>query len=410
MLSPLSCDPGARLSTPFKPLAVAVGMMLGMAASGAAWADISDTLHPFVSVTRSYDANLFRYAEQAPIADADRDDTLTQTQVGISIDRPLGRQKLTGAFKVSKVAFDRYDMLDYTGKDFSANLDWMLGSHLDGRVGATYGQTLTSFSDFRQAARSLQVQRREYFEGGWRFHPSWRVRTGYSNQKVSYDLQAQKFNDRTEDSKSVGIDYLASSGSKVGLQFGRVTGRYDNHFLAAGVPIDDGYTQDELKVNVQWIFSATSQFQMLAGRAERKHTYFTRRDSSGLNGRAVFNWSMLRRLNMTASAWREYASVDSNEVSNSFNKGVSLNAQWELTGKISADASARRERRDFIAIPGVTSALQLNDDNKNYSAGISYAPLKQLRLYVGGFRETRDGSRTNSYRTHGMSLSARAQF
>ncbi len=410
MLSSLFSNPGARWATPATPVAAAVGVLLGMAASGAAHAEISDTIHPFVSVTRSYDANLLRYADNSPVPQDQRSDYLTQTMAGLSVDQPISRQRLTGQFKVSKVAFDRYDILDYTGKDFNADLEWHIGNNLDGHVGGAYAQSLTSFADFRQTARNLQVQRRENFDGGWRFHPSWRVRAGWSTQKFTYDLPAQKFNNRTEDYNNVGLDYIASTGSRVGLQVGRAKGRYDNHFLANGQPIDDSYTQDEVKLNVQWIFSATSQFQMLAGRVERKHNFFAARDSSGLNGRGTFNWSMLRRLRMTATAWREYAAVDSNEVSNSFNKGGSLNAQWELTGKMSADFSARRERRDFIAIPGVTTFTRLDDDTKSYNAGLSYAPVTPVRLYLSAFRENRSGAASNTFRSHGVSLSARVQF
>lgn len=408
MSSSLYRDSGRRWATPAKPLAAALAAGCALLA-GTAQAQLSDTLHPFAAVTRTYDSNLLRYADDAPVTD-ERSDTLTQSQVGISLERPIGRQKLTGQFKVSKVAFDHYSMLDYTGRDFNAELEWHLGNHLDGRLGGSYLRTLTSFADFHQAARNIQVQEREFFDGGWRFHPSWRVRAGWSTQDFSYDLPAQQFNNRTEDSKNVGLDYLASSGSRIGLQVGRVTGRYDNHILANGAPIDDGYHQDEIKLNVQWLFSATSQFQMLAGHVNRKQTYFTRRDSSGLNGRATFNWSMLRRLRMTATAWREYAAVDSNEVSNSFNKGASLSAQWELTGKISADLSARRERRDFIVIPGVTRFNQMDDDTKSYNVGLNYAPLQAVRLYLGGFRETRSGSLNNSFHSHGVSLNARVQF
>nr|WP_315252971.1 XrtB/PEP-CTERM-associated polysaccharide biosynthesis outer membrane protein EpsL [uncultured Duganella sp.] len=410
MLSSLYGDLGARRVVPTKPLAAALGVWLGMAIGGAAQAEISDTIHPFVGITRSYDANLLRYADSAQVPEDQRSDSLTQTQAGFNLERPIGRQKLTGQFKVSKVAFDRYDMLDYTGRDFNAELEWHLGNHLDGRLGGSYARSLTSFNDFHEAARNLQVQHREFFDGGWRFHPDWRVRAGWSSQKFRYDLPVQQFNNRTEDGQNIGLDYLASSGSRIGLQIGRATGRYDNHFLTGGVPIDDGYTQDELKLNVQWLFSATSQFQMLAGRVDRKHSYFSKRDSSGFNGRATFNWSMLRRLRMTATAWREYAAVDSNEVSNSFNKGGSLNAQWELSGKLNADLTARRERRDFIVIPGVTSFTSMDDDTKSYSAGLSYQPLPSLRVSLSGFRDTRTGRQSNSYHSHGVSLGVRAQF
>ncbi|MBV6319959.1 XrtB/PEP-CTERM-associated polysaccharide biosynthesis outer membrane protein EpsL [Duganella violaceipulchra] len=385
-------------------------VVLGVACVAPARAELSDTIHPFAAVSRNYDANLFRLPDGAAGAGGERDDTTTQYRGGVVFERPLGRQLLTGRVEASRVAFARNDSLDYNGKDAAADLAWMLGNHLDGHLGVTYAQTLTSFSDFHISEQNLRVQRREYVDGGWRLHPSWRVHGAYSTQKSTYSLAAQKFNDRTEDDASVGLDYLASSGSRVGLQVGRQKGAYPNHLLLGFIPIDDSYTQNDVKLNVQWIFSATSQFQMLAGRARRTHNFLDTRDASGVNGSASFNWSMLRKLRMNSSVWRRFTAVESTSVSNSINTGALLTGDWELTGKTAATFSARQEKRDFIVIPGVTALRSLDDRTRNVSAGLSYQPTQQIQLALNLFRETRSGNELTNYHTHGTSFSASVQF
>lgn len=373
-------------------------------------AGISDTIHPYLAVTRSHDANLFRLDDKATGFVGERGDDLTQTQYGVLVDLPISRQRLTGQIKQSRVKFSHYKELDYSGKDYLADLEWHIGNHLEGHAGAVYAQTLTSFSDFHSVERNLRVQRREYVDGGWRFHPSYRVRAAASSQKFSYDLPAQRFNNRTEDQVDLGFDYLPSSGSRFGLQASQIKAKYPNQRFVAGALIDDGYTQNELKANIYWLFSATSQFTMLAGWAERKHVYFAERDTSGLNGRATMNWSMLRKLRMQASVWREFAPVESNFVSNSLNKGASFNTTWDATAKIGVTAAVRRDKRDFSTLEGRIAPPNLHDKSRNASLGVNYAPLQSVRLSANVFHETRSGNASTNYRTHGAAVSASIQF
>lgn len=148
----------------------------GAACSLPAGAAISDTISPFIATSYSYDDNLFRIDDNVPGFDGQRSDTSRQVQAGFRINRPIGRQLLTGQVKWSRVYFDHFDQLDYTGKDYLADLEWHIANHLEGHLGASYAQTLTPFSDLRSSERNLRTIRREYANGGWRFHPSWRVR------------------------------------------------------------------------------------------------------------------------------------------------------------------------------------------------------------------------------------------
>lgn len=394
----------------YKPLPrrLAMAVAITTAMAGAAHAAISDTIHPVVAVTRSHDDNLFRLDDSTPIGQ--RSDNITSTDLGVLLDLPISRQRLTAQAKASRVKFDHYDQLDYSGKDVAADLEWHVGNHLEGHAGASYAQTLTSFIDNHALERNLRVQRRSHVDGGWRFHPSYRVRAAASRQKSSYDLLSQQYNNRTEDQFDLGFDYLPASGSRFGVQASRVRGKYPNHRTLGGAAIDDSYTQHELKANVLWAFSATSQFTMLAGWAERKHPFFTERDTSGLNGRASMNWSMLRKLTMSASTWREFAAVESTVFNNSINKGVSLNAGWDVSSKVSATASVRREKRDFSTLEGRLAAPGLHDTTRNAALGLAWTPLPALRLTSNLFHEVRSGNATSHYRANGLAAGASFQF
>lgn len=381
-------------------------------AAGAAHADISDTIKPFVQLAYSYDDNLLRLPENTP-PDFQRSDRSTQAIAGFLLDRPIGRQKLTGQAKLSRVTFDHYDQLDYNGKDFSLDWAWVLGNHLDGNIGGSYAQTLTPFNDFHSDDRNLRTQRREYINGGWRFHPSWRVRAGFQRYKYNYELPAQSINDRTEDLSEAGIDYLAASGSKVGIVLRRLKGNYLNERRLGTAFLDEGYTQDELKANVSWLYSDITQLTVLAGYAKRKHDQFTERDASGANGRVTLTWKPRVKLRFQADAWREFSAVESTFISNSLNRGGSVAGNWEITSKVSANAAFRREKRRFEPLGNVVFTGGDSDSTRNTSAGLQYMPTRNIQLNLSGFHERRSGAPlvgTGSFKAKGVSVSATAQF
>ncbi|WP_229418603.1 XrtB/PEP-CTERM-associated polysaccharide biosynthesis outer membrane protein EpsL [Pseudoduganella flava] len=374
-------------------------------------AEISDTIHPFVALGYTYDDNLLRLPDNYPVEQ--RSDRARQAQAGIVVERDISRQRLTATAKVSRVSFDHYTQLDYNGKDFKADLAWQLGNRFSGNLGGSYVETLTPFTDYNSDERNLRTTRREYLSGKWRFHPSWQARAGFTRTKHEYELLAQRVNNRTEDVSEVGGDYLAASGSQIGLVARRLKGSYENPRFIGGIALDDNYTQDELKANINWRISGVTYVQVLAGYAKRKHERSSSRDSSGANGRASVTWAPLGKVKFTGEVWREFAAVESFIVSNSLNKGGSLGATWDISAKLQASASVRRETRDFEQFPGIGFTGQTSDRATSGQLGLTYSPTLRTQLSVSAFREKRDGSQlagTNDYRANGVSINGSVQF
>lgn len=391
----------------------ALGLLIGMLASAPAWADMSDTLHPFASLSYNYDDNLLRLPDQTPGFTGARSDTIRQLQAGLSFERPVGRQVFSGQAKTSRVNFDHYTDLNYNAKDVSAVWQWRFLEHFDGHLGGSYAQTLTPFTDNHTSERNLRVQRREYFDANWRLQARWQVHGGFSRNRFSYDLAAQRFNDRTEDQSELGVDFLPASGSRIGLVARELKGKYPNSRTFGNIKLDDGYKQSELKANIFWNFSGVTQVQLLAGRAHREHNFYTSRDSSGLDGRVTAYWNPTGRLQFTAAGWREYAAVESSLLNTSQNRGVSLKANWDFSAKIRLEASAQRQRRSFDAIGGVALPIDTSDHGSSASLGLTYVPQRFVQLNGNVFTERRTGSAylgNGSYRAQGMSISATAQF
>nr|WP_315401248.1 XrtB/PEP-CTERM-associated polysaccharide biosynthesis outer membrane protein EpsL [uncultured Duganella sp.] len=378
---------------------------------------LSDTLHPFVTVGYTHEENLMRLSDdERDRVDGGGSDNVRSVAVGVALERPIGRQLLTGSARVSRVSYDHFSQFDYNGSDAAGDLAWALGNHWGGHAGASYGKTLVPFGDNRSTERNLRTQRRLYGDAAWTFHPSWRLVASYSNTDYDYELDAQRYNNRSERLVAAGFDYLATSGSTFGMQFRRLSGRYDNDRAGAGVLFDNNYTQDEQKLNINWLVTPSTRLLFLGGFVQRKHEFMNSRDDSGANGRLIASWDARARLRFNGQLWREFSATEGTIINSALSTGASLGATWDVTAKISVDAQGKRDRRRFDTIAGVTSGLApgaLNDTTRTVSAGLTYRPRPTIELALRAFRDSRTGSPpagTVSYTANGASFTASAQF
>jgi exopolysaccharide biosynthesis operon protein EpsL len=389
-------------------------MLVGAAyAAPASAALISDNIRPYVQVAYLYDDNLLRL-DDGQSRDGQRSDQYRQSIAGIQIDQEIGRQVLSLDAHASRVAFDHFDEYDYTGKDARGLLTWQLGNQVSGHAGASYSQTLAPFADFNNTnfvERNLRVQRRAYVDANWLFHPRWQVHGGYTSEQFRYDLSFQRYNNRDDKTAEAGVDYLTPSGSRSGLVARRIKGEYPDGFLF-GTLVSDDYTQNEVKLNVYWRYSAITQLQLLVGRAKREHAVYGTRDQSGTNGRLVAYWNPTVKLKFTGAAWREFASVEGSTINSSLNKGASLDVSWEATSKTKLSGQMRKENRDFNTI---NAAVVTDPHDSTTSAGLTltYMPIPLAEIDVGLTHSKRNGNfvvGSGNYKSNSVSISAQISF
>lgn len=391
---------------------LALPFIIGGLYAPFAQAQISDTLTPFASAVVSYDDNLLR-RDTAVVGNENASDTFRSAVVGVGIDRLIGRQYLTGNLRTSKVTFNRFSELDYTGKDGALDLDWKLARTLSGHVGAKYSESLASFADFQVTARNLRVQKKQYGNIAWRLHPSWQLRAGYTSEDFDFDLPSQQYNNRTEDTVETGFDYLDSSGSTFGMLVRQVDGKYPTQALNNGVLIDNGFKQDEVKLNVSWNVSGISQLIFVGGWVQREVNSSAVRKKSGTNGRLIANWNKFSAVQLTGMVWREFGAAEGVVVNTALSTGQSVNAKWAATSKIEVNAGYRNEKREFRPLPGLINITGLSDTTKVANVSVSYKPLRNLSLELSAFHTKRDGStaaRTSSFRAKGAALNATVSF
>lgn len=406
-------NPRFRPGRPALACAPAVTLALAGLCHLPAGAGPLEPLHLVGGFGYFHDDNLFRLSEDRPAFDGQRSDSARLATVGLVLDKSYSRQRLQMQARLTRVAFDHFSQLDYDGKDVLANLDWQIGNRLDGTAGASYAQTLAPYTDLYSRERNLRVQRRQFIDGGYRLHPSWRLRGSAARDKYTYELSAQRFNNRTEDAFEAGIDYLPRSGSTVGLVARRVEGKYLNQRVLFGERLDDSFEQTELKARINWKVTKISTISALAGYARRRHAFSGPDDASGFNGRVGASLQPRAKLRLNGSLWREFSAIESTLVSFSQNRGASAGFTWDATSKLKVDGNFSRERRAYEARLQSQSARDLSDTLGSGTLTGTWAPRQYFQMSTSFSHQRRRGAEflgNGDFKANTLSLNANAQF
>ena len=360
--------------------------------SAAAATSPEEGMQLLAGIGWAYDDNLLRQADGAPAFDGQRSDSYRTLEAGVVYNKRISRQRIAATAKVSKVAFDHFDQLDYDGRDLQATWFWELGSQFEGHLKGLYIQTLAPYTDFNSDQRNLRQQRHQEFDAGWNLHPSWKVRVGAVRDKATYELALQRFNNRTEKTFETELLYQPKSGSAIGLVARRVKGNYPYRRPFISSVLTDDFTQDELKLRVNWLASGSTTIQGLAGYVRREQPSYGEGATSGVNGRVSAFYTPGGKISYNAAVWREFAPIESPFVSYTLNKGASIGATWIASAKVTVEANAIHERRSYTARGDFAGADALRDAIRSASVRAVWQVRPKVQVVAACVHQARSGS------------------
>jgi exopolysaccharide biosynthesis operon protein EpsL len=394
-----------------RPLALLSCIVIAAAAN----AGPDDALHLYAGLGYGHDDNLLRVPDNFPGFGNTRADSWWEREGGLIFDKTYSLQRISLIAKLSKYDFDHFKQLNYDGKDIQANWYWQVGNHLQGKIGATYEQTLAPYTDFASDQRNLRRSRSRYAEGTWRFHSAWQVRAGFQRDVYAYELEGERYNNRSEDTSELELDYIARSNSTVGLVARRVKGHYPYPRPIGVFLLNDDFTQDELKARVKWNVTGSSSIDALIGYTRRDQPSYGPGKTSGAAGRINLTHQPVGKMTYTASVWRDFAPLESTLVSYTLNNGAAVGAQWDATAKIRVNADFSAERRSYNTRRALNpiGTSDLRDSIRTGSLRATWTPRPLLQVTAGAAHQSRSGSvliGTGSFKSNSLTLSANAQF
>jgi exopolysaccharide biosynthesis operon protein EpsL len=379
----------------------------------------ADVLSPYIGYSYTRDDNVLGI-QSGPGTDAgsgaatgDQSDTTRRVLAGLNVRKRISRQVLSARLDFVRASYDKLSGLDHTSKDLIANWNWHVGNRFEGNLGTSYLNELMPFSNFPSRERNMRTQRRDFVEGGWLIHPSWRLRTGFSRDQLKYEQETQNAGDRNETMAEVGVDYLARSGSIAGVQLRHTRGDLPNPQQFGTLLVDNSYDQQEVKAKINWLLTGKTQVLFLGGLVQRKHDVFPARDYSGLNARLIANWKATGKTSLNAGVWREIGALDDLTASYTLNQGFHVGARWDMTSKLRLDGLAKRESSDYSGTAAMASlqSIDRKDIFNTASLKLTYRATDKLQLTAMLYRKDRRSNiEGNNYPNSGITISSRYDF
>jgi exopolysaccharide biosynthesis operon protein EpsL len=375
-------------------------------------ADQPDTWQPYAGATYAYDDNLFRIPTSQSNGSPTSDTSWTR-EAGLAFDRVYSRQHITANIDVSKTTFDRFNFIDYDGKDAAVNWNWGVTNDFTGNIGIIYSQSLTPFTQFHLAELNLRDQKIENVDGTWHLTPSWQIFGSLNNYELNYDLLSQQPGNREIHTDNVGFNYVSAQGNTIGLVAQREEGVFPVEQLIGPYFINNNYTQDELRGSLDWMISGLTHIEFLGGWARRSYGEFAERDVSGPSVRLLATYIATGKTNINMNVWRDIDESDNLTIQYSIDKGVSITPIWDALPRVRVQAMLKRETFDYTNSTLTLSPLQLNriDTMRDESLSAEYTPLRKLQASLVVYADQLNSTiSSNNYRDKGLMLNVHASF
>lgn len=374
----------------FVPTCVAAACFLvSVGFSRAAWAEQRNVIEPFVGYSVAYESNLFKKEKESS------SDVLQRLDAGVLVEKKLGLQRISGSLSTQRALYSTHSELDYTGRNLAMNWAWSTTPRITGNLGFSNQKTLTPFVN-NQTGRDLRVRKSFYVDGGWLFHPSWRVWASHSHNELDYELLTSQNLDRNEDTGALGLDYVLASGNTVGLQVDRTRG-----YFPSLISRSENYIQNGVQAKVVWGATEKTKFEFLGGMERRSYDDPLGQDFSGLQLKTSLTLHPTAKTDVVFSVWRDASAYDGLTTQYTVNKGISVTPGWDLTAKLRLQGFLRAESREGS-----------RTDHLNYSSlGFVYVPVSKLRLNLEMYRDHRSSTDENyRYTSRGIAFQSRYQF
>lgn len=394
-----------------------------------------DTFRPFVSGAYFYDDNLFRLDKnEAP--DLKRSDRYALLSAGLDVDWKPGRQHVVMNASKTLIRYDRYDYLDFDGKELKAVWNWRVGNHVSGNLGASKVTSQSSFADIGRVNNKVDRERR-FGRAEWEFHPRWRIGAGVAtmdNSNSDPSLFSQSF---TQDSYDVLLTHLTPKGSKLQARVRWTDSDYPtmkllslHPFLPVVAVADNSYEQTEYTLLADWRFSAKLVLRGEAGWVDRTYTnalkgsyapyepwlepyerlLVDRPDYSGFNGRLTADWYATAKTLLSASVYQELGGATDINASSVLKRGASLMGVWLIREKWRLNGEASYENRDFRG-DMEAGTVQTEDDTSSLTLSLNYVPIRPVSMDFGVRTGRRDSNRfAGDYTYNSVFFSVRGDF
>ncbi len=333
-------------------------------------------------------------------ADEQSGDWVSGTEVRGAVDQTLGRERVQATAAVDLNRYKEFKERNSTSYAAKGEFDWSTIGDLSGALGADsrrrnyfYGFDGETLSDAKNMQSDNHVFARAQLGGVGR----WTIFTGFDANHRDYSEATFKANEERQWSWNGGTSYATSPDLQFGVTGQYVRGEYPHFDVGGG---KSQFSLRSIDLTTKWQVSAATSLNATAGYTSQHSDQ--QPDNNYFNGSLDWTWTPPSRFRVQLGLVRDSNSdtgqggiVTTNISGRSINNVAHLEVGYELSSRISLDASARYTDRDYsnaILPAGETSTpARLNGHNRTTQVGLRarYQVSRIADLSCGFSREVR---------------------
>ncbi|MDZ4211810.1 MAG: hypothetical protein U1C59_08855, partial [Methylotenera sp.] len=217
-------------------------------------------IKPYVNASINYDDNLFRFSSseqaKATFGSSNTSDVVKRVDLGVVVNLRLSRQLVTLSSSINESRYDRFDILNNTGKSNKLNWSWRLGNDLYGEVSASENEAISGFNEINKRVKNLRTTSRQLANINWNLQPSWTLSATREYGKSENELSSLNALNREDDIYEAGIRYQNQRGTQLGVAYRVSDSTFPNRSGFEQVFYGDESSKKEIVVNAVWLPSA----------------------------------------------------------------------------------------------------------------------------------------------------------
>ena len=367
---------------------MALGALL--LAPGHASAFYSDQVELWASQNVTHDSNVLRlsqHVDPASLGAQQLGDTFFTTKIGIAADLPVSLQRFQAAYTWQTTRFHQFKNLDFNGHLATLGWQWVIDHRFDGTMGYNDSKGLASFSNIQRNAQDLVTTRQAFASGNWKMTPTWRATARLDWGKSEHSDALRSVNNIEAVSAELALAYITQQDNTVAGAVRAEHGKRPPTADLGGLAINNTYRQTGAGVTTAWVFTPHSRFDGNIFLVHRAYDEDTRRNFSGVTGRALYTWTPTPKVTVVGAVFRNIGPAEDVTTAFVLATGAYVRPRWDITEKMSLQGNVEYERWDYRgdALLGGNFSNRL----RAYGVGLMYKPTRKSLVNAGLNRETR---------------------
>jgi hypothetical protein len=253
-------------------------------------------------------------------------------------------------------------------------------------VGYARSKRLIDLGEVDTPTREMITEERAVVDGGYRFHPNWRIFAGFEHRRSKRDFDEIEWLNAT--SFTTSLTYRTPLASEVGALVRATRGEARVEVPVSPtdeVSLIDDYDEMEVAATLAYALGAQLRVGGRIGYLERNYENLPQRDFDGTSYRLQGDWLPTQKLIFTLEGYRFPESSSDVTATHVLREGAAVGVSWAATFKLVFTARYIDERRRYVGdLDALRAGIQQREDTLRFwRFGVGWEPQRHLQVGLG---------------------------